>query len=285
MVSSYGRVLSNDEEAGVLRGLLRACHPEPAAAVTLVGGVLAVGAGLSAWQVAGVTATVGTSQLAVGWSNDAIDAPRDATVGRTDKPVPSGLVSRRVLFVGAAIAAAACVTLAFATSVRAAPVYVVALVSALLYNWPLKSTVASPVPYAVSFGCLPAFVVLVAGREVPWWLPAAGALLGVAAHFANVVPDLADDARTGVRGLPHRFGATGSLAASAVLLAAVTALLVFGPPGPPRPIGWIAGALTVAVLLIGGNGLVRGGRQWAFRAVLVVAVLDVVLLVGGGVLG
>jgi protoheme IX farnesyltransferase len=268
-----------------IAALIRACHPEPAAAVTVVGGVLAAGAGLPAWQVAGVTATVAASQLAVGWSNDAIDAPRDATVGRTDKPVPAGAVSRRALAVGATVAAVACVLLAFATSVAAAPVYVIALVSALLYNWPLKSTVASPLPYAVSFGCLPAFVVLVAGREVPWWLPTAGALLGVAAHFANVVPDLDDDARTGVRGLPHRFGATGSLVTSAVLLTAVTALLVFGPAGPPRAIGWTAGALTVAVLLIGGNGLVRGGRQWAFRAVLVVAVLDVVLLVAGGVLG
>ena len=39
-------------------------------------------------------------------------------------------------------------------------------------------------------------------RMAPGWAVAAGACLGVAAHLANVLPDLADDASTGVRGLP-----------------------------------------------------------------------------------
>jgi hypothetical protein len=39
------------------------------------------------------------------------------------------------------------------------------------------------------------------------WAFAAGALLGVAAHFANVLPDLDDDRATGVRGLPQSLAA------------------------------------------------------------------------------
>jgi heme o synthase len=266
-------------------GLLRACHPEPAAAVTVVAALLAAGAGLRLWPAVGVTATIAASQLSVGWANDAIDAHRDAAVGRPDKPVARGAVSRRAVAVGAVVAGAACVALAFATSVRAAPVAVLGLVSALLYNWPLKSTVASALPYAVSFAALPSFVVLAAGRPVPAWLIAAGALLGVGAHFANVVPDLADDARTGVRGLPHRFGTRGALAMSAGLLLAVTALLVLGPPGPPRLLGAAAGAVAVVVLPLGGYvGWRTAKPRWAFRSVLVVALLDVVLLVAGGVL-
>ena len=53
----------------------------------------------------------------------------------------------------------------------------------------------------------------------------AGALLGVAAHFANVLPDLADDRRTGVSGLPHRLGARASGTIPFVLLALVSVLL------------------------------------------------------------
>jgi 4-hydroxybenzoate polyprenyltransferase len=266
--------------------LLRACHPEPAAAVTAVTALLTVGAGVPLWRAVGATATIAASQLAVGWSNDAIDARRDATVGRTDKPIPRGAVSRRTVAVGAVVATLACAVLAVVTSPRAAPVALMALGSALLYNWPLKSTVFSPLPYAVSFAALPAFVVLVAGRDVPGWLVAAGALLGMGAHFANVVPDLADDARTGIRGLPHRLGARGSLAASAGLLLAVTALLVAGPPGPPRPAGAAAAALAVAVLLVCGYvGWRTAKPRWAFRGVLGVALVDVALLVTGGVLG
>ena len=65
------------------------------------------------------------------------------------------------------------------------------------------------VPYVVCFGLLPVFVVLgCPGTPAPpWWLPVAGGLLGAGAHFANVLPDLDDDAATGVRGLPHRLGA------------------------------------------------------------------------------
>jgi 4-hydroxybenzoate polyprenyltransferase len=270
--------------------LLRASHPEPAVAVTTVAALLSLGAGLRALPAAGVTATIAASQLAVGWANDAIDAPRDARVGRTDKPVASGAVSRRAVATAAAVAVVACLALAVVTATAAGRpwAFVVAwlgLGSALAYNWPLKSTPVSPLPYAISFACLPAFVVLVAGRSVPPWLLLAGALLGVGAHFANVVPDMSDDAATGVRGLPHRFGPGGALAASAVVLLVVTALLIFGPPGSPRAFGAAAGVLAVVVLLLGAFvGRRSAARHWAFRGVMGVALLDVLLLIAGGAL-
>jgi heme o synthase len=274
----------------MLFDLLRASHPQPAVAVTTVTALLSVGAGLSLLPAIGVTATIATSQLAVGWANDAIDAPRDARVGRADKPVATGAAGRRTVAVAAVVGSAACLGLAVWTAVGAGEpwAFLVAwlgLGSALAYNWPLKSTLLSPLPYAVSFACLPAFVVLVAGRPVPLWLIAAGGLLGIGAHFANVVPDMADDEATGVRGLPHRFGPDGSLAASAVFLLAVTALLIFGPPGPPRAFGAAVGALAVVVLLLGAFvGRRSAARHWAFLAVMGVALADVILLVAGGVL-
>ncbi|TWJ25471.1 4-hydroxybenzoate polyprenyltransferase [Micromonospora endolithica] len=270
-------------------GLLRASHPEPAAAVTAVSGLLAWGVGHPPAGVAAVTVTVAASQLAVGWTNDALDADRDAAVGRTDKPVVTGAVGRRGTAVAAVVAALATPALALTLNPVAAFWVTLALVSALLYDWPLKSTPLSVLPYAVSFGALPAFIVLgLPGAPAPpAWLVGAGALLGAGAHFANVLPDLADDARTGVRGLPHRLGAAGSRVAAAVLLLAATATLVLGPPGPPSAVGLAAVATAVVVPPLSwyaGRSATRAGARpvAAFRAVILVALIDVVLLVTSG---
>ncbi|SCL20910.1 4-hydroxybenzoate polyprenyltransferase [Micromonospora nigra] len=269
-------------------GLVRASHPEPAAAVTTVAGLLAVGVGHSPRGVVTVVVTVAASQLAVGWSNDALDAGRDATVGRTDKPVAAGVVGRRVTALAALVAAVTTGAVALTTNPVAASWAMVGLVSALLYNWPLKSSPVSVLPYAVSFGALPAFVVLALpdAPAPPAWLVAAAACLGAGAHFANVLPDLADDARTGVRGLPHRLGPVGSRAAAAGLLLAATATLVLGPPGPPSGVGLAAVAVAVVVPPLSwyaGRAATRPVA--AFRAVMLVALIDVVLLVTAGRVG
>jgi 4-hydroxybenzoate polyprenyltransferase len=266
-------------------GLLRASHPEPAAAVTVASGVLALSTGRDAAGAVLVAATLLASQLATGWSNDAIDAERDAVVGRPDKPIPAGEISRRTVAVAAVIAAVTMVGLALLSGRAAALVATAGLASALLYNWPLKSTVISVLPYAFSFAALPAFVVLglPGAPRPPLWMVAAGGLLGAGAHFANTLPDLTDDARTGVRGLPHRLGPAGSRLAAAGLLLAATAALAFGPPGPPSWMGVAALAAAAVVLPVGGYaGMRRPGSRAPFRAVLVVALIDVLLLLVSG---
>jgi 4-hydroxybenzoate polyprenyltransferase len=248
--------------------------------VTAGSALLAVAAGRGAAGVVAAAAAVLATQLCTGWHNDWLDAGRDAAVGRTDKPVPAGQVARTTVGVAAGLAAAATVPLSLLSGLSAGLVLIGALVSALAYNWPLKFTPASPLPYAVSFGALPAFIVLGAGTSPAWWLVAAGACLGVGAHFANVIPDLADDARTGVRGLPHRIGPVWSAVVAAAFLGAVGALLVLGPAGPPSPVA-LAGLATAAALLLAGGyaSLRRPGSRVLFRVVLVVALLDVALLV------
>lgn len=56
----------------------------------------------------------------------------------------------------------------------------------------------------------------------------ADALLGVGAHVANTLPDLDDDAATGVHGLPHRIGRTASSAVAPLLLGAGVAAVCVG---------------------------------------------------------
>lgn len=150
--------------------------------MTTVAGLLAWGVGHRPAGIVSVVLAVLASQLAVGWTNDALDAERDATVGRTDKPVASGAVGRRATAWAAAVAAVACPLLALTTNPAAAFWLTLALVSALLYDWPLKATAFSVLPYAVSFGALPAFVVLALPgqptppvcwlRRRPAWVPA-----------------------------------------------------------------------------------------------------------------
>jgi 4-hydroxybenzoate polyprenyltransferase len=267
--------------------LLRATHPEPAAAVTATAALLAFAVGHRPSTAALVTLTVAASQLATGWANDAIDAGRDRAVGRTGKPIVDGLVSRRTVAVAAAVAAAATVPLALSLGPAAAAAAGIGLASALAYDWPLKLTPLSPLPYAVSFAALPAFTVLAVPATPPWWLVAAGGLLGTGAHFANALPDLADDLATGVRGLPQRLGRTGSGLAAAGLLLAATVVLVAGPPGPPTWAG-LAALLGAAVVLpagwVAGRVAAAAGRRPTalFRAFLAVAVIDVGLLLVGG---
>jgi 4-hydroxybenzoate polyprenyltransferase len=275
-----------------MSALVKASHPEPAVAVTTVAALLAAGAGHRPAGVLAVAASVLASQLAVGWVNDRLDADRDTAVGRTDKPLATGAVSRRTVAVAGVVAALVTPLPALTLTGPAAVAVTVALVSALLYDWPLKATPASVLPYAVSFAALPTFVTLAlpGAPAPPVWLPVAGALLGAGAHFANVLPDLDDDARTGVRGLPHRLGPAVSRVLAGVLLLAATAVLVFGPPGPPSWAGLAAVAAAAVVLPAGWyaahRAAGRGARTAAgFRAVMLVAVIDVVLLVAAGRLG
>src|SRR5262245_46856492 len=120
-----------------ITALLRACHPEPVATVTLGAGLLALATGRPAPGVIAVVATVGASQLAVGWHNDWLDADRDRAVGRTDKPIVAGEVSRRNVGIAAAVAAAVMVPLALLSGPKATAVAVLGLCAGLAYNWPL----------------------------------------------------------------------------------------------------------------------------------------------------
>jgi 4-hydroxybenzoate polyprenyltransferase len=257
-----------------LSWLVRACHPEPTAAVTLLAATL-VGASGGNPVIAG--AAVLSGQLSVGWSNDWVDAERDRAVGREDKPTVQGLPVS-TLRRAALVALLACVPLSLLMGRYAGAAHLIAVASAWLYNARLKSTVLSFLPYALSFGLLPAVVTLTRSGHPspPWWATLAGVLLGVGAHGANVLPDMDDDRQTGVRGLPHRLGRTATSVLSGASLLAATVLLATGPG--PSALGWSAVGLA-SVLFCGG--LVLGGRPGSrapFLSVIAVAVVDVALL-------
>ena len=260
---------------------MRACHPDACAAVTVVAVLLGIAVGRSVGSLLLIGAAVLTGQVSIGWFNDYLDAPMDAAAARQDKPVASGAISRRAVAVAAVGAVVACVPLSLAVGWFPGALHVVAVAWAWAYDVRLKSTALSVVPYVVSFGLLPLFVVLGVNPHPPWWLPVAGGLLGGGAHFANVLPDLAADAAAGIRGLPHRMGAAGSRWAAAGLLLGASVVLLVGPSGHEVARAVLTG-VSVVVLAAGLVVGRRDGSRAAFRAVLLVALLAVTQLILAG---
>jgi 4-hydroxybenzoate polyprenyltransferase len=276
------------------RALALATHPAPTVAVTLIGVVLAVGIGLEPPRVVLLGAVLLTNQLSVGLSNDWLDADRDRAVGRTDKPVALGLVPVATVRTAAFCLAAASVLLSLPLGAAAVAAHAVFLLAGWSYNLGLKRTPLSVVPYVVGFGILPAVVTLSAPepRGAAWWALAAGASLGVAAHFANVLPDLEDDARTGVRGLPHRLGRGVTEVVTWVALTAAAAFVALGNPArSPLALAGLAAVAAIAVvgLILGRSAARRGAppSRVSFRLILAAALLVVLLLAleGDSVLG
>lgn len=259
--------------------LVRAAHAGPAAAVVVLSVLLSVVAGLSPGRVVLVASAVLAGQLSVGWCNDLVDESRDRAVGRGDKPVAAGEVSSRAVRAACTASVVAVVALSFACGTGAGVVHLLCVASAWAYNLRLKATVWSWVPYALSFGGLVVFVWL-AGQPPalpPWWMPVAAGLLGVGAHLLNVLPDLDDDARTGVRGLPHRIGARAlPRVATAVLLAASVVVVVGAGPARPSSVMVLAVVGVLALVALAGPG------RLPFLAAVGIALADVGLLVLAG---
>ena len=246
--------------------------------VTALSFALGAAAGLEPARLAVLAAAVFAGQVSVGLSNDAIDAGRDAAVGRSHKPVAAGALAARTAMAGAVAAVVAAVALSVALGWGALAAHAAALAFAWAYNAGLKSTLASIVPFLFSFGLFPSIATLATADPhlAPTWATAAGAALGAAVHLTNVLPDLEDDRATGVRGLPHRIGARASAVTAAFgVLAGAGAVLLGGggAAGAPLP-AWLffAGVGTTAVL-VAVRVFASPPDRVAFRLVLLASLL------------
>ncbi|GAA3742088.1 UbiA family prenyltransferase [Leifsonia bigeumensis] len=264
--------------------LVGSTHPGPTLAVTLITVLLGMGVVLEPWRLAMLGAAMLCGQASVGLANDWLDAARDRAAGRRDKPVATGEVGiplvRGAAFAGLLLA----VALTLPLGLLAAIAHALFIAAGWAYNLWLKRTALSLLPYLVGFGALPAIVTLaLPSPALPAaWAPAAGALLGVAAHFANVLPDLEADRATGVVGLPHRLGARTSGIVTFLALAATSGLVVFGS-GMPGFVGWACLGVEAAIAVAGITlALTRPPGRPLFRLVILGALVAVVSLVLSG---
>jgi 4-hydroxybenzoate polyprenyltransferase len=267
-----------------VRALIIASHPGPSLAITAMTTLLAAEAAPHGTGPVLVAPAMLAGQLSVGWSNDACDARRDAAAGRTDKPVATGAISVRAVWIAAFVALAAAAAMSLAISVRTALILAVIIGAAWAYNLGLKSTAWSGVLYVAGFGPIPAYAAsTLPGQPAPsWTVTAAAALIGLGAHFANVLPDLAADQATGVRGLPQqvaaRWGPAAVRAVALALLLAASVLLVVAATGSRR---WVAVTGLGAAAVLGVAGA-RGSGRVPFLAAIGIAAIDVVVFAAGG---
>ena len=266
-----------------VRALIIASHPGPSLAITVLATLLAAQAAPHGIGPVLVAPAMLAGQLSVGWSNDAFDAPRDAAAGRTDKPVATGAISVRAVWIAAVCAVLAALAMSLAIGPATMVILAVLVAAGWAYNAGLKSTLASGLMYLIGFGPIPAYAAsTLPGHPAPtWWVTAAAALVGLGAHFANVLPDLAADRATGVRGLPQqvaaRWGSGAVRAVALVLLLSASVLLLLASSRPRR---WVALAGLGAAVLLAAIGA-RGTGRVPFLAAIGIAAVDVVLFAVG----
>ncbi len=257
-------------------------HPGPTLAITALVTVLAAQVAPYGLGPVATGPAMLAGQLSIGWCNDACDARRDAAAGRSDKPVATGDISVRAVWIAAWLSLFAALAMALTVSATTAVILAVIVGAAWAYNLGLKATAASGLAYLVGFGPLPAYVAsTLPGQPVPTWsVTAAAALVGLGGHFADVLPDLAADRATGVDGLPQRVAARwGAAAVRALALALLLAASVLLLVATSRPGVALAGLGVAALLAVVA---VRGAGRVPFAAAFGIAAVDVVVLAVGG---
>lgn len=223
-------------------------------------------------------------QISVGLSNDWLDHKIDKAANRADKPTVNGLVKVSELKAGSITAAVLALIVAMALGADASLVMVVMLVVGWSYNLGLKRYWSSVIPYAVGFGIIPIFVSLAAPMPfwVPPWVVLATALLGISAHFANVLPDIEADKLTGVNALPHILGQRVSAIVIAVS-ALIATLLIVTQSDALTPFAAAVGLITTIVLVGFASALSLRKRppRIVFPLLMLASLVNVILLVLG----
>jgi 4-hydroxybenzoate polyprenyltransferase len=246
--------------------------------------MLGIGFGLPLSNAVLVFFVVLLQQISVGLSNDWIDYKRDKVANRQDKPTVNGLVSVTQLRTGSLIAAALALLTSFGMGLGSAVLMVVMLAAGWAYNLGMKLNWTSVIPYAVGFGTIPIFVGMAAPEPfwVETWIVLAAGLLGVSAHFANVLPDMQADRLTGVKALPHLLGQR--LSAIVISVSAMVATLLVVTQSENLPAKAAVAGLAATLILVGLASVLSLRKQppkLAFSLLIWASLVNVLLLMFG----
>ena len=264
--------------------LITSSHPIPCLAVASFAAIYSFGNNLSLVRSLVIFLAVLLQQISVGLSNDWLDAKRDKAAGRTDKPSVNGLVKVSELRAGSLIAASLAELVSIALGTGPAIAMLLMLIFGWAYNLGMKNNWSSPIPYALGFGSVPVFTGLAALEPywVPIWVVMVSALLGVSAHFANVLPDMLADKLSGVNALPHLLGQRVSamvIACTALLSSVIT---ISQSPRLNPAVGAIGFAMTVVIVSLASALALRPKPpRIVFPLLILAALTNVVLLAMG----
>lgn len=221
---------------GTAVALALAGHPAQAALIAGGVAVAALLSGRALREVLLVFVTALLGRLTYGWLNDVADRARDGSVGRLDKPIAREWLHPSTVTFTVACTVCLVVPLSVANGTAAGVAHLLSVLAACAYNTRLKLTALSWLPWAVSFGLLPAFLSYggwgggVHGGPPTWTVTILAALLGVGVHVVSSLTDLVGDNENGVRSIPVRIalrtGAAKLLYASSLFTALTLAGLV-----------------------------------------------------------
>ena len=202
-----------------LRGLLKASHFGPTLLVTTI----AFGfANYYWWEGPAFVIAFGvfTGQLVVGWSNDLYDYEDDLRHNRFNKPLVAETISKDYLqkWLRFMVPFSFIANLLGPLGIKGGFVYMFGISCGVAYNLYFKFSPLSPLPYAIAFAALPSCIAISKDINPPTWMWLGGALLGMAAHFINVIKDMKEDRVSQIGGLPQRLGTRYSIVAAALLI-------------------------------------------------------------------
>ena len=210
-------------------------------------------------------------QLLVGFTNDLNDYSDDLKHQRMAKPLVSGQITTTKLLTAIKIVApfTVLINILGPLGLKGGLVYLFGVGMGVSYNFYFKSTLLSPIPYALAFTALVSCVVLATDRTPPLWYISAAALIGVAAHFANVLKDLDQDLESKIKGLPQHIGKTGSRLVTSLLL--ITATFILHSANSNLPL-LIIGLVFALITSIAPDKII-------FKSLMITAVVDVIMFI------
>lgn len=211
-----------------LRALLKASHFGPTLLVT------AISFGFATyywWEGPAYVIAFGvfTGQLVVGWSNDLYDYDDDLRHNRLNKPLVAKTISKETLqrWLRFMVPFSFVANLLGPLGIKGGLVYMLGIACGVAYNFYFKFSLLSPLPYTIAFAALPSCIAISKDITPPLWMWLGGSLLGMAAHFINVIKDMKEDQISEIGGLPQRLGTTQSIIAAVVLALLAIAVIFY----------------------------------------------------------
>lgn len=264
--------------------IVNSTHPIPCLAVALFAGLFSVGSGLTPDRSLLIFFAVLLQQISVGLSNDWLDYKRDKAAERVDKPTVNGLVKVSELRFLSLSAAVLAIVVSNVLSIESGLLMILMLAIGWAYNLGMKLNWSSAIPYALGFGSIPVFIGLSA--TIPFWVElwvvVVAALLGVSAHFANVLPDIIDDKLTGVNALPHILGQRISAAVIALTAMVATVLVVTQSNALPQAVAAVGLVLTAVLVGLASIFSLRPKPpRVVFPLLILASFVNVILLMFG----
>jgi protoheme IX farnesyltransferase len=256
---------------GILRrflGLVWVGHPGPSVLNGLAAGAIAAVAGAAPAEAVRLGVAMTALQLAIGATNDLVDAERDATAGR-QKPIPLGLVdvrSARLLAAGSGLGG---LVLAASVNPAVGGLAAVGLGLGLAYDLWLRSLGLGWLAFVLGLPLVPIYGWLGGAGVLPTpilGLAAAAVPAGLGLAVGNGLRDAAADQVGGVPTIALRLGRFGPAVAAAAHAVALGILLGGLASWGGDGVGLAMLGIGVALLAV-GLLLPAAGRAWEVQAV------------------